>query len=449
MAKVSIIVPVYNVEKYLKECLDSVQNQTLKDIEIICIDDGSTDLSAQILDEYAKKDSRFKIVHKQNEGYGKAMNVGLDLATAPYVGIVESDDRVEVDMYEKLYVLMEEKRVDMIKADYYEFYEGAKGEAIENYIYAISEPRLRHYIPLTKGKLEKFLALYDSEFNIAECEEAFIFEKYTWSGLYNREFLNKNHIRHNETPGASYQDNGFWFQTMVKAEKIYFTKQAFYHYRIDNLNSSIHSKAKVFAVCDEYNFICDFLDQMGEAGKRFYKWATLFKITDNLSNLIRVADEYKEILASRVKEELLLELDRKSIDIDLYADHWKSIIFDVLVNPNRYVEKEKIRINKVDNIIRDYNTIIIYGAGLLGQKMRELLAEGRRNIKVKYFAVTDINGNPEKLFDVPVRKIDELQEYREHALVIISVGQKYRQDVETILKERQFSHYVFINDFYD
>ena len=95
MAKVSIVVPVYNVERYLEECLNSIKIQTLKDIEIICVDDGSTDLSAQILDNYAKKDNRFHVIHKQNEGYGRTMNIGISKATAPYVGIVESDDIIE------------------------------------------------------------------------------------------------------------------------------------------------------------------------------------------------------------------------------------------------------------------------------------------------------------------------------------------------------------------
>lgn len=449
MAKVSIVIPVYNVENYLKECLDSVQNQTLKDIEVICIDDGSTDSSVQILDEYAQNDPRFRIIHKKNEGYGKAMNIGLNLATAPYVGIVESDDRIELDMYEKLYAIMEEEHVDVIKADYYEFYEGDKGKLIEKYMPAISEPRIRNYISISADLIEKLIALYDKTFNIREYEEAFLFEKYTWSGLYNREFLKRNHIRHNETPGASYQDNGFWFQTMVKADRIYFTKQAFYHYRVDNLGSSVHSKAKVFAVCDEFDFVCDILKQMGEEGKRFYRWAGLFKIIDSLGNLNRVADEYKKILADRVRKEFLLELDKRNFDINLYADHWKIKLFNVFVDPLNYVEKEKIRIKKIDDIIQNYNMIIIYGAGILGHRMHAILEERRKNVRVKYFAVSDPDENPAELFGVPVKKIDELQEHKEHALVIISVGKKYQQDVEAILKKQQFSHYVFINDFYD
>ena len=97
---VSILVPCYNVEAYLRECLDSIVNQTLTDIEIICINDGSTDGTLGIIKEYAAKDKRIKIIDKENEGYGKSMNRGLDAATGEYVGIVESDYLDEPDMFE-------------------------------------------------------------------------------------------------------------------------------------------------------------------------------------------------------------------------------------------------------------------------------------------------------------------------------------------------------------
>lgn len=446
MAKVSIIVPIYNVEQYLKECLDSIQNQTLKDIEIICIDDGSTDLSPRILDEYAKKDKRFRAVHKANEGYGKAMNVGIGMATAPYVGIVESDDRVEPDMYEKLYVLMEEKQVDVIKADYYEFYEGCKGEIIEQYVSSISEGRIRHYIQASPKLVAELLGLYDRIFHIRDHEEAFLFEKYTWSGLYNKRFLEKNHIVHNETPGASYQDNGFWFQTMAKAERIYFVKQAFYHYRIDNLNSSIHSRAKVFAVCDEFDFIRSVLEKMGEDGKRFYKWTDYFKVVDCITNMTRVGDEYREPLAERIKEEFQQAFNRGDIYADMYADHWRSDLFEIFMDYKNYARKENKRANQMDHVLENYQEVFIYGAGLVGQRTYNLLREGRRNIKVKYFAVTEAEGNPERVFDVPVKEIDRLQSYKETALVIIAVGKKYIREVEELLKEQGFSHYVFWED---
>ena len=103
MPKVSIIVPVYNTEKYLAQCLDSIINQSLKDIEILCVDDGSTDSSPEILKEYAKKDSRIRIIQKPNAGYGNSMNLGIKELTGEYFGLVDSDDCIASNMYEVLY----------------------------------------------------------------------------------------------------------------------------------------------------------------------------------------------------------------------------------------------------------------------------------------------------------------------------------------------------------
>ena len=100
---ISILVPVYNVSKYLRQCLDSLVNQTIKDIEIICVDDGSTDSSHEILEEYAAADSRIVIVTKANGGLPSARNAGLDVAKGKYVGFVDGDDYVDTDMYRKMY----------------------------------------------------------------------------------------------------------------------------------------------------------------------------------------------------------------------------------------------------------------------------------------------------------------------------------------------------------
>lgn len=103
MPKVSVIIPVYNVEKYLRECLDSVINQTLSDIEIICINDGSTDNSGNILDEYSTMDSRIKVIHQVNGGVGNARNVGIKISTGDYIYFLDSDDYIVPDAIEKLY----------------------------------------------------------------------------------------------------------------------------------------------------------------------------------------------------------------------------------------------------------------------------------------------------------------------------------------------------------
>ena len=119
MSKVSIVVPIYNVEKYLKQCIESIINQTLQDIEIILVDDGSPDNCPQICDEYAKKDSRIKVVHKKNGGLSSARNAGIEVATGDFIGFVDSDDYIELDMYEKMYNIAKENHVDFVVSDYY------------------------------------------------------------------------------------------------------------------------------------------------------------------------------------------------------------------------------------------------------------------------------------------------------------------------------------------
>ena len=116
MPKVSIIVPIFNTEKYLKRCLDCLINQTLRDIEIICIDDGSTDNSASILDEYAQKDTRIKLLKQKNLRQGAARNNGVNIATGDYIGYVDSDDWVDLDFYEKLYNTANEYDADIALA---------------------------------------------------------------------------------------------------------------------------------------------------------------------------------------------------------------------------------------------------------------------------------------------------------------------------------------------
>ena len=127
MKKVSVIIPVYNVEEYLEECMESVIHQTLKEIEILCVNDGSTDHSLQILEQYAKKDDRIRIISQKNGGYGKAMNQGLDAASGEYIGIVEPDDYVPLNMYEDLYRKAKEQNLDFVKADFYRFVTAENG----------------------------------------------------------------------------------------------------------------------------------------------------------------------------------------------------------------------------------------------------------------------------------------------------------------------------------
>ena len=117
---ISIIIPIYNTEKYLEQCLGSIASQSLKDFEAICIDDGSTDGSPKIMDAFAATDTRFKVIHKQNAGYGSAVNAGIAHASGTYIGIVEPDDYIEPDMYKTLYEAAESNDFpDIVKGAYW------------------------------------------------------------------------------------------------------------------------------------------------------------------------------------------------------------------------------------------------------------------------------------------------------------------------------------------
>ena len=197
MAKVSVILPIYNVQQYLEECLDSVIRQTLDDLEIICVNDGSTDESLKIIEDYAARDSRIVVITGPNGGYGKAMNKGLDRATGDYIGIVEPDDYVDLHMFEDLHTVASEYDLDFVKADFYRFTRGEDG--IEHRQYEL---------------LDRTNTRYGQVLNPSVDPECIRFTLNTWTGIYKREFIEKFGIRHNETPGASFQDNGFYFQIL-------------------------------------------------------------------------------------------------------------------------------------------------------------------------------------------------------------------------------------------
>ncbi|MBO0454297.1 MULTISPECIES: glycosyltransferase family 2 protein [Enterococcus] len=124
MCEISIIVPVYNVEKYLKKCVDSILNQTFKDFELILVDDGSPDNSGMICDEYAEQDSRVRVIHKENGGLSDARNAGIDVAKGKYIGFVDSDDYIAEDMYELLYRNIIKEDADLSICGIYDVYPG-------------------------------------------------------------------------------------------------------------------------------------------------------------------------------------------------------------------------------------------------------------------------------------------------------------------------------------
>ncbi len=302
MAKVSVVVPIYNVEKYLPQCLDSLIKQTLRDIEIICVDDGSTDGSLNVIKKYQQKDKRIKCITKKNAGYGNTMNMGFDAATGEYVAIAESDDFIEPDTCEYLYNTAKKFGLDVVKSDYYIFY---------------GNTNKTEYIPTCSD-----LSYYNVVIGENKDAKIFDFRMNTWTGLYRTEFIRKNNIRHNETPGASYQDNGFWFQTISLAQKMMYVNKAFYHYRQDNPNSSINSKGKIHCMSDEYDFIYKFMNENPEIHEKYLTPYIKKRFFNCMTTYERVCNENKLLFLERFSADMNKLIKENNFKLSLLNDQW-------------------------------------------------------------------------------------------------------------------------------
>lgn len=269
--KISILVPICNVEKYLHKCLSSLVNQTLQEIEIICINDGSTDSSLSIIKEFAGKDNRIVVIDKPNSGYGDSMNRGLKIAKGEYIGIVESDDFADLEMFERLYQLAENGHIDIVRSNYYKYWED-KGDVDSFYA------NISHYDSIINLEIDKKLLLLPAQI---------------WSAIYRREFLTKNKVYFLPTPGASYQDTSFFLKAIFLAQSIVYTENKFLHYRQDNASSSVKqcSLSKVSFVHKEFEETDAFFKQYPEKFSEIESVYNTKKLQVFLWNLFRVDDK--------------------------------------------------------------------------------------------------------------------------------------------------------------
>jgi len=294
--KISVIIPIYNAEKYLEQCLNSIINQSLKDIEIICVNDGSTDKSLNIIENFAQNDKRFLIVSQENGGLGKAYNAGIKKACGEYIGFVEPDDFILRKMFETLYDYAQKYNLDFVKSNFIEF------TASENF----------------KKQLTFSKEYYNKIINPTEDINVFNFAMNIWTGIYKNDFVKSNNINFNETPGASFQDNGFWFQSFMHASKIMFIDEYFYNYRIDNPNSSINSENKVNCMFEEYDFIMSKLNQYPDKKNKLIKIYQLRRFKNYKFLYKKIAQKYKNNFLMRVKKDYELAYKNNEIDESLF-----------------------------------------------------------------------------------------------------------------------------------
>lgn len=222
--KITVIFPIFNNENYIEKCIRSVMEQTYHNLEMILIDDGSTDSAPYICDKLAEEDSRIRVIHKKNEGVAAGENLGLEIATGEYVGFVEADDYVVPDMYERLYEAAQKTDADIIKCGFY----------------------------YNDGLLKEVTSFYDiakdgEVFKAADKPLIFLHHASMWAGIYKMKFIKENGIKNIVTPSASYTDFSWMAKTYAAADSITIVHRPLYVYTYNNpLSSNKQDGVKCF-----------------------------------------------------------------------------------------------------------------------------------------------------------------------------------------------------------
>lgn len=271
--KISVIVPVYNVEKYLNKCIDSILEQTFKDMEIILINDGSTDNSKNICNTYKQKDNRIKVIHKENGGLSDARNVGIDISTGEYIAFIDSDDWVEKTMLEYLYNLGNINNADIVQGDYIEAYD-------EN---------------CTINKVSEEIIKYDSQHILDElygekCTKTVV----VWNKIYKRELFKE--IRFPK--GKLHEDEFTTYKLFHRANLIIDTNKTIYYYR--------QREGSITNSCFNIRHL-DQLDAIKER-KEYFIENRLDKLADKTENKLfwQTKDIYFKIYISEIRDKDLI-----------------------------------------------------------------------------------------------------------------------------------------------
>ena len=283
MVKISVVIPVYNVEKYLEQCLDSVIAQSFEDIEVICVNDGSTDSSLEILKRYADNDSRIKIISQKNKGAGAARNVGIENAAGEYVYFMDSDDYLNSDAFERLNGFLDDEP-DFVMFKISNFYEdGTKADDDDYYT-----------MPYLKSRVGKNSFNYEdvSDFalNLCVCPP---------SHLFRREFISD--IRFPEN--ILFEDNVFFTQALFKAQNIYFYDEFLYNRRrrLDSTTTPISVRS--IDTIEITNMILDLCKKFHHEN---HKKELYYRIFHNIYQIFKRADEsQKPELFDKIKEEYI------------------------------------------------------------------------------------------------------------------------------------------------
>jgi len=379
MPKISVIIPVYNTEKYLKKCLDSVIHQTMRDLEIICVDDGSTDSCPAILDTYAKKDCRVRVIHKENGGLVSARKTGIAVASGRYIGYVDSDDWIEPDMYEKLFQIIEKEQVELVTCGYY-----LEGRYTSIHLDNVEGRRY------DKKEMQY---LRNNTIYCMECRETGI-RGALWCKLFSAELLKKIQKMIPDEISIA-EDKVCLLRYMLECRSVYVWKEALYHWVIRNTSMSHESRA-------EHN---DYLLKLNHV----YNYLMTLYGHQNFTTKMRVQAEIymMELMFLGMNKRMGFQ-NKNMIWIDPY---WL-------------------------NQLPLHARIVLYGGGELGEKYKRQLGS-RTDLKLAAIIDDDFTGT--FIEDFEVAASDKLGAVKFDYVVITVKNRGKAEQIKTMLIKRNIS----------
>ena len=344
LPEISILVPIYNVEEYLNECLTSLTNQTMNNIEIICLNDGSTDNSLSIVKQFAKKDNRIVVVNKKNSGYGDTMNLGIKKARGEYIGIVESDDFVDLEMFQSLYdIALKKDKPDIVKSNFYYYFtdlteQSNLWDASIGGVWSDGLSQTIHDHNIKENVVPKYM--HDKVVcPRRDYNEIFYALPSIWSAIYRADFLRNNDIQFLPSPGASYQDVGFAFKTVLMADRVAFTSQAYLHYRQDNEQSSVNNPDKAMCIIDEQHSISQYIIDHNMDSPKMRKIANLIKFNKYKWSLrrlpLKLALQFLPIMSKEFKKDRA----EKNINWYLISETDTRALNEIIDDPKMYAKR--------------------------------------------------------------------------------------------------------------
>ena len=378
--RISVLIPVYNVSEFLENSIDSLLNQTFSDFELICVNDGSTDNSLEILNDFSKRDSRVKVINKENGGCGSARNRALDEAKGDYIYLFDPDDQIELDAFEKTYKngIYNDSDIVIFKAN-----------VIENNKITNS----RTYFNLDKLLKNKNFKRYS--FNYHDVKEIVFDIGYApWSKLYKKEFLD-NYDDFRFDVGIAFDDVPFHVKSMIRAQKISFVNEFLYHYRLDNLNSVNHTSSNSIGIFKIIDIVEEILKNEGmfeELESDFYRF-----VIYHVLYYIIIADsqEYFALAKERFSriDEKFVPKNNVKFDLVLNIDDYLEFKFEYLKilyeETNNKLNKDIVKLTKDNEKLKKKNKKLEKNNKKLKKQNKMLKKENKSLLNSKSWKLTE------------------------------------------------------------